>query len=157
MFPYELADHLATHLARKILIDGDKSLSVYDPKDPSQGLGKPLWDNESILEMKRKILGEIMENEDVKPKSELEQLKDQVAELNKKFGLNRLIDNSTDYKDKGQILEELKKLGANPDPRKSREHLLTELDNLKNQAKNEPAEPVVIKPIIIDKVSENKT
>jgi len=81
MFPWSLANHLATHLARKVLLKTDKSSKQYDPKDETGGVGKPIWDDQAENELKSKILGASYQQEVATPKSEIELLKEQVDQV----------------------------------------------------------------------------
>ena len=132
MFPYDLAHHLAKHLSRRILIEGDKGAEVYDPKDSSManGNGSILWNESTENDMIARILGETFINEVPAEKSEMEKLKAQVEELNKKFstGKDALPEAKTEgYQDKGEIIESLKKLGIAVDARKSKAKLEEQL------------------------------
>lgn len=135
MFPYHLGRHLAKHLARKILLSGDKGATQYDPKDPTManGNGTVLWNEDSENKMIEKILGDSFTHEVSKPKTELELMREQVAELNK-FKSEFLEKNSLatapspeGFLEKGQIIEQLKKLGLQPDARKSKASLEAQL------------------------------
>jgi hypothetical protein len=85
MFPYDLAKHLAKHLARRIFLDADTSPTQYDPQDKTGGAGRALWDDAKEQDMMGKILGDSFTEETMAPKSELEALKEKVDALNKRF------------------------------------------------------------------------
>lgn len=136
MFPYHLGHHLAKHLARKILIAGDKGATAYDPKDPTManGNGTVLWNETTEKALIQKILGETFTHEVPRQKTEMELLKEQVEMLNKKFseGKDPITPMSADgFKDKGQIINELKALGVAVDARKSKAALETQLEEAK--------------------------
>lgn len=138
-FPYHLGKHLATHLSRKMLISQDKGATQYDPKDATSanGNGTVLWNEETEGKLVDRILGEVYTHEIEKPKTELELLKEKVAELNKfnqeflkgnnmpSEGSEKPVDES--FKDKGEIIAELKKKGLTVDARKSKASLEAQL------------------------------
>jgi hypothetical protein len=144
MFPFDLADHLAKHLARRIFIEEDKSPRVFDPNDKSGGNGAPLWNDEKEAAMKAKILGEVYQEELAAPKSEIQVLVEKVDELNK---FKESIEGKqaapseapatpdvippplTEYKDKAEVIDALKAKGIAFDARSSKatlEKLLTQ-------------------------------
>lgn len=86
MFPYDLANHLAKHLARKILLANDKGLTQYDAKDPTGGTGRAIWGEEEEKVLAAKILGESFQHDVPREKSEIELLKEQVANLQNLYG-----------------------------------------------------------------------
>lgn len=83
-FPYDVGVHLARHLARKLLIRGDKGSTVWNANDPTNngGNGTPIWNQQTEETMIKKILGQSYEVEAEKEKTEIEQLKEQIARLN---------------------------------------------------------------------------
>lgn len=85
MFPYDLAEHLAKHLARKILLRTDKSSTVYDPKDPSGGTGQRIWTVEDEQQLVKRILGTAIQQEVPREKTEVEILNEKVDALQKQF------------------------------------------------------------------------
>jgi hypothetical protein len=140
LLPFDLADHLATHLARKIMIDGDKSPTQYDPKDDSGGRGKPLISAEKEQELKGRILGDVSDAPTEKVKSETEVLRERIDELNKRFDVNvappipeptlDLAELAQDglslavgYRDKAEVIAELKKRQIVFDARQSKTKL----------------------------------
>lgn len=136
MFPFFLGKHLAKHLARKILLSTDKGATVYDPKDPSMsnGNGTVIWNEQTENEMIGRILGETFTHEVQKPKTEMELLREHVEALNKKFNTPQepMAPVSADgFKDKGQIIEELRKMGQPVDARKSKATLEAQLEAAK--------------------------
>lgn len=87
MLPYDLADHLATHLSRRIYLDGDSSPTEYaEGKDRTGGMGRPLWTEEMEKTMKAKIMGQVFEQTTPAPKSEIEELRAKLDALASQFG-----------------------------------------------------------------------
>lgn len=139
LFPYHLGKHLAKHLARKMLLSEDKGAQAWDPKDPSManGNGTVLWNQETENKLIEKILGQSYTHEVPRKKTEEEILREQVAELNKfkdeylkkndlKAQTNELA-STEGFKDKGQLIAELKALGQTVDARKSKASLEAQL------------------------------
>ena len=123
--PLTVGDHLATHLARQILI---KKAPIRDGNQiDGKGTDRPLWDDAVIDELKSKIIAEVYEEEKKTPLTEEERLAQKVVELNKVVapteeekqdgnvdasGIVPAEDSSGSelaYKDKAQVIEELKK------------------------------------------------
>lgn len=139
MFPYDLARHLAKHLARKILLANDKGLTQYDPKDPTGGTGKAVWGEEEEKALASKILGESFQHDVPREKTEIELLKEQVANLQDLYGAsktevtpeveNTLVqdDKEPNLLDKVQIIAELEKQGKTFDRRWNKAKLLEAL------------------------------
>lgn len=144
MFPYDLAKHLAKHLARRIFLDADTSPTQYDPNDKTGGTGKALWDEAKEQEMMGKILGESFTEELLAPKSELEQLKEKVEALNARFNQPPVVEavagttpsqdtseitqsdvkaNGTGYRDKADVIAELQKRNIQFDARQTKAKL----------------------------------
>lgn len=146
--PYDLGKHLAKHLARRIFLEGDKSASVYDPNDKTGGVGKPLWNEDMERQMIAKILGQVIQESQPEPKSETELLKEQVADLQKRFGemfkaptpvasqpqgvspvseqpvaSSELPSEITTYMDKADVIAQLKEKGITFDARQSKAKL----------------------------------
>lgn len=129
-YPYGLATHLAQALAKQILLKGDRSATTYDPKDPSGGLGQPLWNEQSLQDLAARMVSDVNETPQERPLSEAEQVAKKVEEMNT---FNRA--NNTPaipdggYKDKKEVIEALQAKGLAFDARKSKaelEKLLTE-------------------------------
>lgn len=135
--PLTVGDHLATHLARQILI---RKAPVRDGGQvDGKGSDRPLWDDAVIGELKSKILAEVYEEAKQAPITEAERMAQKVVELNKvvapvdEKGGN--VDASTivpvddapgstlAYKDKAQIIEELRKKGIAFDARAGKDKL----------------------------------
>jgi len=83
-FPFDVGVHLARHLARKILIRGDKGATSWRADDPTNngGNGFPIWNAETEETMIRKILGESFTVESEREKSDIEKLQDEIKRLN---------------------------------------------------------------------------
>lgn len=140
-FPYDLGKHLAKHLARRIFLDNDKSPTTYDPHHPDtkNGVGAPLWNEETEQAMVNKILGQTFQEELPDKKSELQILQEQVAALNAKFGGTKEeelppvvapeVAASGGYKDKAEVIAELTTRGVQFNPRLSKDKLIALLES----------------------------
>lgn len=149
LFPYAIADHLATHLARQIIL---RKAPVRD-ENAVDGRGgesvrsdRPLWTDETINELKKKIMKDAYEQAPTPQLSDAEIMKQRIDELNREFPVTAgaapsaqapevLI--STDdgikavmptgevitYADKGEVMAALKAKGIVFDARKSRADL----------------------------------
>jgi len=122
IFPFVLADHLATHLARKILLAKDKIVAVKD--DQTGGLGAPIWSDEAVEELKRQILGEVETRMPDVVKSQDEILREKVEELNQESG--EPVD-PEEYKSKKEVIDALTAKGIAVDVRKTKSELEAEL------------------------------
>lgn len=117
------ADHLATHLARKILSRRKKaSMGTGDPR------GVQLWTEAEVNELKSQILSEMETQPSEAGLSAQERHDRDVAELNKK---------KPEPKNKGEkpvtkkeVIKELESRGATVDEKKSLEELLQQLMDL---------------------------
>lgn len=119
VFLYELADHLATHLARQMFLRHDKSARVYDPNDKTGGLGATLWNEAQIQALKAKMMSSVI-LEDKKPElTEDQKVAAKVAELN---AIEPDI-SPVGYKDKSEVILELQKRGIQFDARQSKAKL----------------------------------
>lgn len=136
--PQTVGDHLATHLARQILI---RKAPIRDAGQvDGKGSDRPLWDDAVIAELKSKIMVEVYEEEKKAPQTEGERMAKKVEELNKvvappaeEKGGN--VDASTivpvedaprsalEYRDKAQIIDELRKKGVSFDARAGKDKL----------------------------------
>lgn len=152
--PYDLADHLATHLARKMLLRGDTGKNIFDPTDKSGGTGSKIWGPEDEGRIKARILGDTYERERSKPETEIEALQRQIRELNqfKQDFLNDkkqpeegsvlqakpeenngiMVSPSDDpsvlaYETKADVINKMKELGLKYDARQNKEALLAQL------------------------------
>lgn len=120
------ADHLATHLARKMISREKKEKGGLD-KDPK---GTILWTKEEIDELKKQILKDV--GTDTPQTLTPEQAREKDREgLKKDFGTKPKVEDVT----KAQIIEDLKKKGVDPDVKKSKEELLQQLMDLEAQGK----------------------
>ena len=124
MFPFELADHLATHLARKILLSQDKPVSVRD--DVTGGVGAPIWSEEAVLQLKAKILGEVETQVVAAPKTDDEILRDKVQELNQ---VTDTPETPQTLMTKVDVIKALKAQGKPVDVRKTKSELLAQLNS----------------------------
>lgn len=139
MLPFDLANHLAKHLAQRIFIQEDKSVTGHDPNDKTSGLGRPLWDDQAIALMKTKILGEVFEEAAPRPRTEAEILKARVDELEKKFAHAPVEGTSTTYKDKAEVIAALEAKKATFDRRASKATLEKHLAELETNGNESPA------------------
>lgn len=134
LVPLTVGDHLAMHLARQMLIR--KAPSRDAGQIDGKGSDRPLWDDAIISELKSKIMVDVYEEEKKNPLSEADRLAAKVAELNKVVasdvggnadasGLVPVEDNNSGivYKDKAQIIGELRKKGVSFDARASKDKL----------------------------------
>lgn len=141
--PLTVGDHLATHLARQILIR--KAPTRDAGQIDGKGSDRPLWDDSVISELKAKIMVEVYEEDKKAPLTEAERMAQKVADLNKAVppepkttggnvdasGIVPVEDSANSaivYKDKAQVIEELKKKGVSFDARASKD----KLENLLN-------------------------
>lgn len=116
-------DHLAKHLARKMLARSKKKAS----KDDSKGI--QLWNDREITELKTKILSSIGEEtlEEVSP--EEERKRDQ-KRLEADYGKPELEDTpafDASKITKGEIIKDLESRGLTVDHNKTKDQLMTEL------------------------------
>lgn len=133
LVPFPLGDHLATHLARQILI---KKAPIRDAKETDgKGSDRPLWDDTVITELKAKIMTEVYEEEAPAAVSDADKMASRVAALNKSEKEVEQQDTGGNvdasdivptedtagetlvYKDKAQIIAELTKRGTKFNPR----------------------------------------
>jgi len=135
LVPLTVGDHLATHLARQIMIKKapERNAGQLDGK----GSDRPLWDDAIIDELKKKIMVEVYEEEKKAPLSEADRMAKRVDELNKvtvpeeeeggNVDASGIVpvesDNPNEYKDKSQVIEELNKRGTSFDARASKANL----------------------------------
>jgi len=134
LVPLTVGNHLATHLARQILIR--KAPTRDQGQVDGKGSDRPLWDDAKISELKSRIMVDMYEEEKKTPQSEADRLAAKVEELNKvvtpEVGGNVdassvvPVENTTSaltYQDKAQIIEELRKRGVSFDARASKTNL----------------------------------
>lgn len=128
-FPYDLAEHGAKHLANKILLRGDKALSIYDPSDKSGGMGINLITEDAHQAITSKVMAEEITVEESKPKTEMELLLERVKQLEKlavsdeKESEEKVSVSTSAYQDKAEVIAELNKRGIKYDARTSKENL----------------------------------
>lgn len=134
LVPLSVGDHLAMHLARQILIRKAPTRDV--GQLDGKGSDRPLWDDAVISELKSKIMAEVYEEEKKNPLSEADRMAAKVEELNRVVtpeiggnvdasGVVPVEDSNSAlaYKDKAQIIEELKAKGVSFDARASKTKL----------------------------------
>lgn len=125
--PFTVGDHLATHLARQILL---KKAPIRDSKETDgRGSDRSLWDDTVIDDIKKKIITDVYEEEKKAILSESDQLAAKIAELNRvtapEAGGNADASgiqpsetaDATSYKDKSEIIAELNKRNIKFDAR----------------------------------------
>lgn len=113
-------DHLAKHLARKILTREKKAKGA--DKDPK---GTILYTHQDVEDLKKKILfplGEEKTKEELTPEA---RRKEDLKGIKEKFAPNPPVEVT-----KKQVIEDLKKRGITPDVNKSKEELLKQLMEL---------------------------
>lgn len=134
LVPLTVGDHLAKHLARQMLI---RKSPIRDAGQvDGKGSDRPLWDDSVISELKAKIMVDVYEEEKKNPLSEAERMVAKVEELNRLVapepsgnadasGIVSVEDSSSAlaYKDKAQIINELKVKGVAFDARASKTKL----------------------------------
>lgn len=141
--PKTIGDHLATHLARQILL---QKAPVRDAKETDgKGSDRPLWDDARIEELKAMIMVEVYQEEKPRVMSEDEKMAAKIADLNRvEKEVEREKGGNVDasgvvpvegtagdivYKDKSQVIEELKAKGIQFDARASKSKLETLLNS----------------------------
>lgn len=144
LFPFPLADHLATHLARQALI---RQSPMRDASETDgKGSDRPLWSDERIEKIKKDIMVEEYREEAPVVKTEAELLRQKIDDLNAQFAefkeslgddaapvivndpIVPVVVDSSDYKDKSEVIAELNKRGIRYDARGSK----TTLEKLLN-------------------------
>jgi len=137
LMPKTVADHLATHLARQSFI---QKAPIRDEKQTDgKGSDRPLWDTVALEARKQLFLSEEYEEEKATPKSDAEIMAAKIADLNSTFisaeGTNTASDlvvtdttapvsaKAVTYKDKAEVIAELKKRGITHNPRSTRAEL----------------------------------
>ncbi len=135
--PKTIGEHLAKHLARQILL---QKAPIRDAKETDgKGSDRPLWDDAVVGELMAKIMVEVYQEEKPTVKSPDEIMAQKVADLNRvekeveqEKGGNVDASNivpvegtSGDlvYKDKAQVIEELRTKGVQFDARASKTKL----------------------------------
>lgn len=83
LMPLTVGDHLATHLARQIII---QKAPIRDEKElDGKGSDRKLWDPKHIEDLKAQIVSQVYEEEQQAPKTRDEMLRAKIDELNKQF------------------------------------------------------------------------
>ena len=118
-------DHLAFHLARKIL--SRKRKAEMTPEERQSG--KHLYNDEEIRIMKDRILTKIGA-ETPKPLTPEETRAKDIERLEKEFPSKKPVEVT-----KADVIADLKKRGIDPDVRKSKEELLKQLIESESQPK----------------------
>lgn len=135
--PKTIGEHLAKHLARQILL---QKAPVRDAKETDgKGSDRPLWDDARIDELKAMIMVDVYQEEKPRVMSPDEAMAQKVADLNrvekeveKEVGGNVDASNIVPvegttgdivYKDKAQVIAELKAKGVQFDARASKAKL----------------------------------
>jgi len=137
LLPAEVADHLATHLARRILFDKADTASL--AKD------EPLWSDTVISKVKGQILTEAYVKEPVRAPTEQERIAQEIKALNEaEPGAIRPeeVAKPDTYKDKQAVLDEYAALGIPVDARKSKAVLIKELADAKANMATVPPTPI---------------
>jgi hypothetical protein len=121
LMPFTIGDHLATHLARQIII---QKAPIRDEKEiDGKGSDRHLWDDGAINDLKAKIVREVYEEEKQPVASADQLMKEKVEELNRSDILPEQPLNTAGYKDKAEVVTELNKRGVKFDARKSKADL----------------------------------
>lgn len=130
LMPFGVADHLATHLARQIMLT-DAPTRDDNHEDGRGGESKrsdrKLWDEAGVEELKKRIITEGYDEEMVAPKSEAEVMKARIDAMNKDFPYASTTPESSTtsavYQDKAEVIAELNKRGIKFDARSNKEKL----------------------------------
>lgn len=137
LVPLTVGSHLATHLARQILI---KKAPIRNEKETDgKGTDRPLWDDAVIADLKKQIMVEVYEEEKKAPQTEGERMAEKVDELNKvvtepekdtggNVDASSIVpveetNSAVVYKDKAQVIEELQKKDIPFDARAGKDRL----------------------------------
>lgn len=124
LMPMTVGDHLATHLARQIIIQ--KAPIRDDKETDGKGSVHKLWDDKAIDSIKAKIVVQVSEEAAPVVQGEAARLAQKVQELNKDFPpeANVNVPSETNvnsgYKDKAEVIAELVKRNIKYDARKSK-------------------------------------
>lgn len=125
--PFVIADHLAKHLAQAMMLKTAPTRT--EAEIGGKGSSAPLWDETRLNELKNKIMsGQYTEEKKEAVKSVEQKMVDKIKELNEKItddseeNVNiplEDVDEAGDvgYKDKAQVIAELKNRGITFDPR----------------------------------------
>lgn len=129
LLPKTLGEHLAKHLARQMLI---RKAPIRDEKE-TDGKGSPLalWNTEGEKNLKVKMLTEVYEEAQKAPLSEAEVMAQRVKVMNESFksedatgpAAQAVAPSDGSYKDKAEVVAELKKRNIPFDARSSKANL----------------------------------
>lgn len=139
LMPAHVADHLATHLARRILLDAADGKAKLPPGTP--GESAPLWSETQIAALKAKIVSEVYEREPEAVVPPEQKVRHDIDQLNANFdnGGAPVIAEPETYRDKHTIIVEMEALGLTVDPRLSAAELERQLvEASQNVAKEVP-------------------
>jgi len=142
LVPLTVGDHLATHLARQILL---KKAPIRDAKETDgKGSDRPLWDDQVLADLKAKIMTEVYTEDKPAPVTETERMVQKVKDLNRveeevekeneggNVDASSIVPAGDDeggadeiiaYKDKGEVINELQKRGITFDARATKSNL----------------------------------
>lgn len=126
LMPMPVGKHLATHLARQIVLQG---APIRDEKEiDGKGSDRKLWDTESLAKIEAQIVSEVYEEDVPAPQTEAQIMARKIEDLNKGEALSAPVSTSG-YVDKAEVIAALQKRGIKYDARSSKaalENLLTE-------------------------------
>jgi hypothetical protein len=138
LMPKPIAEHLATHLARQSFI---QKAPIRDEKETDgKGTDRPLWDTVALEKRKQMFLSDEYEEEKPTPKSDAELMAEKIKQLNSTFDTEAKTEGepqaltspttsdpvsatTSPYKDKAEVIAELKKRGIKFDARKNKVEL----------------------------------
>lgn len=122
ILPFVIADFLAKHLARKILLGQAKS---QDPRDRRR-----LWGQEDEARLKGEILGEVSSAPTPRVLSKQEIIREQIKQLNPED--EEIVNPSEDgeVETKASIIEALKEKGERVDVRRNKAELKEQLSKI---------------------------
>ena len=126
--PLSLAEHLAKHLARHSIIQ--KAPIRDDNEIDGKGKDRPLWDESVIAAIKAKLITEAYTEDRPTQRTEAQVLAERVKALNDAFPVTEeaakeepVVSAPASYKDKAEVIAELKKRGITFNPRLSKANL----------------------------------
>lgn len=142
LMPLTVGDHLATHLARAIMLK--RSPTRTEAEMDGKGSVLPLWSDEAVANLKKQIIEEVYEEERAPVQSEAERMHARVQELNKSEAAIAAEDSGAPsggnvsaadivpvdeqtgpivYQDKSEVIAALEKKGIKFDARSSKANL----------------------------------
>lgn len=116
MLPYDVANHLAKHLARQILLKRPSNVRLSEDKE--------LWSEGLENEVKAQILSDVQDRPKAPVPSEQERIRQEVEALNQAEDMNL---DSANYETKKEVMDKLKELGVPFEARKTKAELQKEL------------------------------